>query len=121
MAEPPAGTISLLFTDIEGSTALARATSHGWRDVLAAHHALLAGAIERHRGYVDSTEGDAFFATFSDARAAVGAAVDAQRALAAEAWPHGVGAVRVRMGVHTGFVERTALGYVGLEVHRAAR
>jgi predicted ATPase/class 3 adenylate cyclase len=116
MAEPPAGTIALLFTDVESSTQLAREAGVDWADVLAAHHALLRDAIERHDGYVDGTEGDAFFATFADSRAAVGAAVDAQRALAAADWPG-----RVRMGVHTGFVERREVGYVSIEVHRAAR
>src|SRR4051812_33916764 len=116
MAEPPTGTIALLFTDIESSTQLARRAAGGWGDLLAAHHALLRDAIERHDGYVDGTEGDAFFATFADSRAAVDAAVDAQRALAAADWPG-----RVRMGVHTGFVERREVGYVSIEVHRAAR
>src|SRR3954452_24790712 len=116
MAEPPAGTIALLFTDVESSTQLAREAGADWAGVLAAHHALLRDAIERHDGYVDGTEGDAFFATFTDTRAAVDAAVHAQRALAAADWPG-----RVRMGVHTGFVERREVGYVSIEVHRAAR
>ena len=121
MAEPPVGTIALLFTDIESSTRLAREAGDGWADVLAEHHRILRGAIEGHGGYVDGTEGDAFFATFADAKAGVDAAVAAQRALSSAAWPHGIGALRVRMGVHTGFVERSALGYVSIEVHRAAR
>ena len=116
MSEPPAGTIALLFTDVESSTRLAREAGAAWADLLAAHHAILRNAIERHGGYVDGTEGDAFFATFADSRAAVEAAVDAQRGLAAAGWPG-----RVRMGVHTGFVERRELGYVSIEVHRAAR
>jgi predicted ATPase/class 3 adenylate cyclase len=121
MAEPPVGTIALLFTDIESSTRLAREAGDGWANVLAEHHRLLREAIEAHGGYVDATEGDAFFATFADAKAGVEAAVTAQRALSRAAWPHGVGELRVRMGVHTGFVERNALGYVSIEVHRAAR
>jgi predicted ATPase/class 3 adenylate cyclase len=121
MGEPPVGTITLLFTDIEGSTRLARATGPGWQDVLAVHHEAVARAIERHAGYVEAIQGDGFVATFADAREAVDAASDAQRALAAAAWPRGVEPLRVRMGVHTGYVERTELGYVGLEVHRAAR
>ena len=121
MEDPPSGTIALLFTDIESSTLLARATGDGWGDVLAAHHALLRDAIEGHGGYIDLTEGDAFFATFADTRAAVDAAVEAQRALAAASWPPEVGELRVRMGVHTGYVERRELGYVSIEVHRAAR
>jgi predicted ATPase/class 3 adenylate cyclase len=121
MGEPPVGTVTFLFTDIEGSTRLARATGAVWQDVLAAHHDAVARAIERHGGYVDAIQGDAFVAAFADARGAVDAALDAQRALAAAAWPRGTEPLRVRMGVHTGYVERTELGYVGLEVHRAAR
>ena len=121
MGEPPVGTITLLFTDIEGSTRLARATGAVWQDVLAVHHEAVARAIERHGGYVEAIQGDGFFAAFADARGAVDAALDAQRALGATAWPGGIEALRVRMGVHTGYVERTELGYVGLEVHRAAR
>ena len=121
MGAPPVGTITLLFTDIEGSTRLAADVGEGWSEVLATHHAVVRGAIERHGGYVDGTEGDAFFATFVDARAAVDAAIDAQRALRATSWPHGVGELRVRMGAHTGYVERHELGYVSIEVHRAAR
>ncbi|HSD81322.1 MAG TPA: adenylate/guanylate cyclase domain-containing protein, partial [Solirubrobacteraceae bacterium] len=110
-----------LFTDIEGSTRLARAAGSVWADVLAAHHDILRGAIERHGGYVDGIEGDAFFATFADARAAIDAAAQAQRALRTRAWPDGLGPLLVRMGLHTGFVERRELGYVSIEVHRAAR
>jgi predicted ATPase/class 3 adenylate cyclase len=121
MGEPPVGTVTFLFTDIEGSTRLARETGAVWQDVLAAHHVAVARAIERHGGYVDAVQGDAFVGAFADARGAVDAALDAQRALAAAAWPRGIEPLRVRMGVHTGYVERTELGYVGLEVHRAAR
>ena len=121
MGEPPVGTVTFLFTDIEGSTRLARATGAVWQDVLAAHHDAVTRAIERHGGYVDAIQGDGFVAAFADARGAVDAALDAQRALAAAAWPRGIEPLRVRMGVHTGYVERTELGYVGLEVHRAAR
>jgi predicted ATPase/class 3 adenylate cyclase len=121
MGEPPVGTVTFLFTDIEGSTRLARATGAAWQDVLAAHHDVVAGAIERHGGYVDAIQGDGFVAAFADAREAVDAALDAQRALGDVAWPTGVEPLSVRMGVHTGYVERTEVGYVGLEVHRAAR
>jgi predicted ATPase/class 3 adenylate cyclase len=115
---PPAGTIALLFTDIEGSTALVTRLGHRWRHVLADHHEIVGGAIAAEGGHVDSTEGDAFFATFTDARSAARAAVAAQRGIATHEWPE---PVRVRMGLHAGFVERAATGYVGLEVHRAAR
>lgn len=118
---PPEGTIALLFTDVEGSTRLAALVGGAWRSVLADHHALVGGAIEAEGGFVDGTEGDAFFATFADARAAGRAAVSALRALREHRWPAGVGELKVRMGLHVGHVERTETGYVGLEVHRAAR
>jgi predicted ATPase/class 3 adenylate cyclase len=121
----PEGTIALLFTDIEGSTRLATELGAGWVGVLTDHHALVGGAIAEAGGFVDGVEGDAFFATFDDAVAAGRAAVAAQRALRAHQWPEGVGELRVRMGLHVGRVQRTAIGdvgrYVGLEVHRAAR
>ena len=119
--EPPAGTIALLFTDIEGSTGLAARLGSRWPPVLADHHALVGGAITAEGGFVDRTEGDAFFATFADPAAAARAAVRALRGLRAHAWPAEVGELRVRMGLHVGHVERTAVGYAGLEVHRAAR
>jgi predicted ATPase len=89
--------------------------------VLADHHEVIAGAIAAEGGFVDGTEGDAFFATFGDAVAAARAAVAALRTLRARRWPAGVGELAVRMGLHVGFVERRSTGYVGLEVHRAAR
>jgi predicted ATPase/class 3 adenylate cyclase len=120
-ARPPEGTIALLFTDIEGSTRLAEALGPDWAAVLADHHALVGGAIAAERGFVDGTEGDAFFATFADAAAAARAAAAALRALLSHTWPDVVGELKVRMGLHVGYVERAGTGYVGLEVHRAAR
>jgi predicted ATPase/class 3 adenylate cyclase len=119
--EPPSGTIALLFTDIEGSTLLAARLGSAWAGVLADHHALVGGAIADEGGFVDGTEGDAFFATFVDAAAAARAAVRALRVLREHAWPAEVGELAVRMGLHVGYVERGTTGYVGLEVHRAAR
>jgi predicted ATPase len=108
-----------LFTDIEGSTVLARQLGDGWAEVVARHHAILRSAIESHQGFVDGIEGDAFFAIFDSARSGVAAAVDAQRGLANEAWTGPP--VRVRMGLHTGEIRRVATGFVGLDIHRAAR
>jgi class 3 adenylate cyclase len=118
---PPEGTIALLFTDIEGSTRLATQLGSGWAAVLAEHHRLLSGAIAAEGGFIDSTAGDAFFATFKDALAGARAATAALRALRAHPWPPPVGELRVRMGLHVGHVERDATGYLGLEVHRGAR
>jgi len=113
--------IGLLFTDIEGSTRLAAKLGSRWAEVLADHHAVVGGAIAQERGFVDGTAGDAFFATFADPRAAARAAVGALRGLRSHRWPDGVGELGVRMGLHVGFAERRVTGYVGLEVHRAAR
>ena len=115
------GTIALLFTDIEGSTRLAARVGALWQGVLGEHHAMVGAAISAEGGFVDSTEGDAFFATFADPAAAARAAVAALRGLRAHRWPDEVGELRVRMGLHVGYVERAPTGYVGLEVHRAAR
>jgi class 3 adenylate cyclase/predicted ATPase len=118
---PPEGTIALLLTDIEGSTRLAGELGSDWGRVLAEHHELVGGAIASEGGFVDATEGDAFLATFEDAASAARAAVAAQRALRAHRWPGEVGELQVRMGLHVGRVQRAETGYVGLEVHRAAR
>ena len=120
-SQAPVGTIAMLFTDIEGSTALATRLGPRWGDVLATHHEVVGAAIKRAGGWVDGAEGDSIFATFADPSAAVSAAVDAQRALATHPWPGEVRTLAVRMGLHVGYVERRETGYVGLEVHRAAR
>ncbi|MGH2573117.1 MAG: ATP-binding protein [Actinomycetota bacterium] len=119
-ADLPTGTVTFLFTDIEGSTRMVQALGGRWRAVLEDHQRLLRGAIRDAGGIEVRTEGDSFFAVFRSARAAVTAAADAQRALADHPWPPEE-RVRVRMGMHTG--EGTVGGdsYVGLDVHRAAR
>jgi predicted ATPase/class 3 adenylate cyclase len=114
------GTVTFLFTDIEGSTRLLEALGTDYADVLARHHSILRQLIAQGHGTEVKTEGDSFFVIFHSAVEAVGAAVGAQRALAAEHWPAGH-EVRVRMGLHTGEVDLVADEYVGLDVHRAAR
>jgi predicted ATPase/class 3 adenylate cyclase len=116
----PTGTITLLFTDIEGSTQLLHQLGDGYGELLASCRALLRSAFQEQRGHEVDTQGDAIFAVFARASDALSAAVAAQRALAAYSWPQGV-AVRVRMGLHTGEPSRVTEGYVGLDVHRAAR
>jgi predicted ATPase/class 3 adenylate cyclase len=116
----PTGTVTLLFTDIEGSTVLAERLEDRWPGVLADHHQLLRAVFAENDGLELGTEGDAFFVVFREARDAVVAAAAAQRALAAHAWPDGE-EVRVRIGLHTGQPTATAEGYVGLDLHRAAR
>ncbi|HEX5469197.1 MAG TPA: tetratricopeptide repeat protein [Gaiellaceae bacterium] len=118
--ELPSGTITLLFTDIEGSTVLAERAGDAWPDLLAEHNRILREAFAAHEGVELGTEGDAFFVGFTAAGSAAAAAADAQRALAAHAWPEGE-VVRVRMGLHTGEPTPTDDGYVGLDMHRAAR
>jgi class 3 adenylate cyclase len=114
-------TLTFLFTDIEGSTALLRRVGDGaYAQVLAGHHALIRSSLAAHGGTEVDTQGDAFFAVFSSPRACVAAVLEMQQAITAHAWPGGE-QVRVRMGVHCGEAERTAAGLVGLEVHRAAR
>jgi class 3 adenylate cyclase len=101
VAQLPSGTVTFLFTDIEGSTLLVRTLRDGYTAVLAEHERLLCDAFHEHSGQVIDTQGDAFFVAFPRAMQAVEAAVAAQRALAAHKWPEG-GEVRVRMGLHTG-------------------
>jgi predicted ATPase/class 3 adenylate cyclase len=116
----PSGTLTFLFTDIEGSTNLARTLGDRWPDVLDEHHDILRTAIRSHGGIDINTEGDAFFAVFTSAVDAIAACADAQRGLADREWPAG-GQVRVRMGLHTGEGRLGGEDYVGPDVHRAAR
>jgi predicted ATPase/class 3 adenylate cyclase len=120
MPSLPIGTVTFLFTDIEGSTRLVQELGSRFREMLEAHHGILRGAISTHRGVEVSTEGDAFFAVFPSATDAVGAAVAAQSELVTTSWPNDV-EIRVRMGLHTGNGELGGDNYVGVDVHRAAR
>ena len=116
----PTGTVTFLFTDIEGSTRLVQALGDDWVAVLEAHNDLVGTAISDHDGVVVKTEGDSFFAVFPAAIDAVKASVAAQHRLMDHRWPeHGV--VRCRMGVHTGLGALGGSDYVGIDVHRAAR
>ena len=114
-------TLTFLFTDIEGSTALlGRLGEDDYSQVLARHHALIRSSLAAHDGREMDTQGDAFFAVFSSPRGCVAAVLQMQQAIQDHAWPGGE-QVRVRMGIHCGEAARTAAGVVGLEVHRAAR
>src|SRR5262245_37914057 len=104
MAELPTGTVTFLFTDIEGSTQLGERSPAAMQPALARHDQLLREAIHARGGAIFKTVGDAFHAVFSTAPAAIAAAVVAQRALAAEPWG-GLGALSVRMALHTGAAE----------------
>src|SRR5919204_1701050 len=114
MAELPRGTVTFLFTDIEGSTRLLQELGDRYAAALAEHRRVLREAFARHGGVEVDTQGDAFFVAFTRAFDAIAAAEEAQRGLAA-------GRIRVRIGLHTGEPLLTEEGYVGLDVHRAAR
>ncbi len=120
MAAAPEGTVTLLFTDIEGSTRLLERTGDGYAELLAAHRRLLRAAFASHGGYEVDTAGDAFLVAFASAKEAVAASSDAQQALAGHDWPGGE-RVWVRMGLHTGEPRLLDGTYVGLDVHHAAR
>jgi predicted ATPase/class 3 adenylate cyclase len=116
----PVGTITMLFSDIEGSTALLGRLGDRYGEALSAQRALLRAAFSAGGGHEMGTEGDSFFVVFGSASDAVGCCLAAQRALAGHAWPDGV-AVGVRMGLHSGEPARHEDGYIGMDVHRAAR
>jgi predicted ATPase len=114
VAELPTGTVTFLFTDVEGSTRLLHELGDGYADLLGENRRALRECFGRHGGIEVDTQGDAFFVAFARASDALAAAVDGKAALEA-------GAIRVRMGLHTGEPLLTEEGYVGIDVHRAAR
>jgi class 3 adenylate cyclase len=116
----PSGTVTFLFTDIEGSTALLRTLGDGYAELLRQQRQILRETLGGAEGREIDTQGDAFFFSFTRARDAVSGAVNAQRALAEHEWPGGI-EVKVRMGLHTGEPAVGDEGYVGLDVVRAAR
>lgn len=116
----PTGTVTFLFTDIEGSTRLLADLGARYPDALETHRRLLRSAIHDASGCEFETQGDGLFVAFAGASDALTAAIAAQRALQAHPWPEN-GTVRVRMALHTGQPSVTASGYVGLDLHRTAR
>jgi predicted ATPase/class 3 adenylate cyclase len=116
----PSGTVTFLFTDIEGSTRLWEAVPDAMRPALARHDQIVRTAAEGHGGFVFSTGGDGFAVAFSRAGDALAAALEAQAALNAESWPKAA-AIRVRMGLHTGEADEREGDYYGPAVNRAAR
>ncbi len=118
--ELPRGIVSFLFTDIEGSTSLARGLGDGLAAVLDEHRRLIREAVAAAGGHEVDCRADEFFAVFTDSAAAATAAVSAQKALHSHEWPQG-SMPRVRMGIHAGEAEVDGRSYVGLEVHRASR
>jgi predicted ATPase/class 3 adenylate cyclase len=121
MTELPSGTVTFLFTDIEGSTTLLqRLGGDAYGRIQDDHADILRQAITREQGVEVRTEGDSFFAVFASPVGAIRAAVGGQRELAAHRWPEDA-AMRVRMGMHTGEGRLGGDDYVGIDVHRAAR
>jgi predicted ATPase/class 3 adenylate cyclase len=120
LPELPGGTITFLFTDIEGSTELLQRLRERYATILEDQRAILRAAFDKWGGREVDTQGDSFFVAFPSAMDAVRAAAGAQRDLTSHEWPEGV-EVRVRMGLHTGEARLKDGGYVGMDVHRAAR
>ena len=121
MPDPPTGTVTFFFTDIEGSTHLLQHLGDDrYAQVLADQRLIMRAAFANWRGHEFHTEGDAFLVAFTTAADAVGAAAEALRALAAHTWPDGA-PVRVRIGLHTGEATLAGGGYLGLDVHRTNR
>ena len=120
LVELPAGTVTFLFTDIEGSTRLLKRLGEQYEQALAVHDSILRGAIANAGGQIVDTQGDAFFAAFPRAGGAIAAAVAAQRLLAETQWPEN-DSLRVRMGIHTGEPTVGRERYVGIGVTRASR
>src|SRR4051812_34013791 len=120
MTQLPSGTVTFLFTDIEGSTTSWEHQPEAMSTALARHDDLLRAAIHEHDGHVVKTMGDAFHAVFVRAPDAVAAALDAQRRLQAETWGE-IGPIPVRMAVHTGAAEERDGDYYGPPLNRAAR
>jgi predicted ATPase/class 3 adenylate cyclase len=120
MAELPAGTITMLFSDVEGPTALLARLGDRYPEAMSAQRALQHAAFSAHAGHELETQGDGCYVVFESATNAIRSCTEAQRALAAHSWPNGV-VVRVRMGLHSGEPVRHEDGYIGLDVHRAAR
>ena len=120
MPDLPTGTVTLLFTDMESSTRLLQRLGEQYAAVLADCRHLLRSLFQQYNGHEVDTQGDAFFVAFARATDAISAAIDIQRALADHAWPEGA-SVRVRIGLHTGEPMLTADGYIGIDVHHAAR
>jgi DNA-binding SARP family transcriptional activator/WD40 repeat protein/energy-coupling factor transporter ATP-binding protein EcfA2 len=116
----PSGTVTFVFTDIEGSTRLFRRLGHSYVEVLERHRRLVRAAVASEGGVEVSSEGDGLFFAFSNACAALAATVGAQQALCSEPWGDGA-EVRVRMGVHTGDAVPHNGDYIALPVHQAAR
>jgi class 3 adenylate cyclase len=120
MGDLPTETVTFLFTDVEGSTKLLERYPQAYRAAITRHHMLLHEAVQAHDGVVFETVGDALYAAFARPSAAVAAALRGQQAVRAEEWGD-LSALRVRMALYTGEVERQGAHYVGVPLYRCAR
>src|SRR5438128_5718232 len=118
---PPTGTVTFLFTDIEGSTKRWERYPQQMRSALSRHDDILRQAIQANGGYVFKTVGDAFCAAFHTPHDALSAALASQQTLYAEQWDAGLGPIRVRIALHTGVVDEQGGDYFGPPVNRVAR
>src|ERR1700689_2279599 len=116
----PTGTVTLLFTDVEGSTHLWEHAPEEMAHALERHERLVRDAMDANRGYVFKTIGDAFCVAFATGHEALRAALETQKALASETWPDGA-EIRVRMALHTGVCQERDGDYFGPVVNRTAR
>ena len=121
MPSPPAGTVTFLFTDIEGSTKMWERYPQAMHRALSRHDEILRRVTQEREGYVFKTVGDAFCCAFSTASDALEAALSAQRELFAEEWGEEIGILRVRMALHTGAAEERDGDYFGPPLNRVAR
>src|SRR4051812_48440970 len=112
MAAAPSGTVTFLFTDIEGSTGRWERQAGSMKSALARHDEIMRAAIEANAGHIFKTVGDGFYAAFDSATDALAASLEAQRALAAQPWGE-IGDLRVRMALHTGAVQNRDCDYFG--------
>lgn len=119
--ELPTGTVTFLFTDIEGSTRLWEEQSEAMQNALARHDEILLAAVKQHGGFQVKTTGDGLHAVFRSAQEGALAAIAGQQGLAAEEWDPGIGQIKVRMALHSGTAEVRAGDYYGPAVNRAAR
>jgi class 3 adenylate cyclase/CheY-like chemotaxis protein len=120
MPELPTGTVTFLFTDVEGSTVLAHKLAHEFQTVLVEHRSLVRSAVADGSGVEIDVRGDEFFVAFEDAAAAAQAAIAAQRSISSHSWPKDA-ELRIRMGMHTGEAIYADKDYLGIDVHKAAR
>jgi class 3 adenylate cyclase len=116
----PTGFVTLLFTDVEGSTGLLHQLGDGYAELLDRVREVIAGSASERAGHIVETRADELFAAFEHPASAVDAAIAMQRALRGASWPNGVD-VRVRIGIHSGYPKRAAPNYVGMAVHTASR